>query len=430
MKKQILFLAIFTLAVFLAGTMNVAAQNNSHYDVSGNYLQYLDAAPNCITPIPLTGCADDALHPIQGKNYTYTVNTTSASDDVRWFVVNNVDLTNANDSLIETNNKILASNDVRIDPADGSGTFIYSLGTNNAYNDDPIGSDGIGISNTTGVAHSIDIAWKFFSGLTPDQEVLLVGIVTDDAGCTNNIAVYRIIPKPAFTLDVATLRQNGDSIAGPSDAAYSECVSPIENAVYVAGGNTTPGGTLTVDYGENWIYFIVNGANYFDSWMPNFQITYAGLTQPTIEADWAYAADAAAGTYWNQIVNFANTTPETTPVIAGGSGASAGTVGAGELPVAGGECIVVRVRLDWGNIEHDDATGTVTFAVDGIAYDGVGTGATLFDDTAFGDLTYTDCTVDGFGTQDVLEYDITPRPEIENATAAPVNTETKVGDEN
>ena len=450
MKKQILILILFVAAI-VAGTSNAFGQND-HYASDGHtYLNYLDAAPSCITPRQLTNCLDvDEIHPVQGEPYKYIVNTTDASDDVRWFVINNYDLTSATpvDSLVNSNHEILASTDNRIDPGDGTGDFIYKV-TNLAtdYNINPA-MDGTGVTNTTGTEHAIEITWKYFSGLTTANEVvLLVAVVTGDDACTDNIIVYRIIPIPAFTLDVATLEQAGDSVAGPDDATnFAECVSPIESAVYdpnmtPTDPNVTPGDSLIVDYGENWVYFIVNGANYIDSWRPNFRITYTGAASPVISADWAYAADANTNTGWVSIVNFADATPEDIAVNAigldasGNPNAGPGAMGDGMVPQPGGECIVVRVRLDWGTqIEHDDGIGTVVFEVDGVQYDGDGVDVSdLYDNsTVYGDKHYADCTVDNFGGtgHDYIEYDITPRPEIEDAITDPVDTEAKSGDEN
>ena len=411
MKKQILFLAIFTLAVFLAGTTKLFAQAPP----AKPYQVVPDNAPTCLIPKPLSNCTTvDALHPVQGVLYTYTVTTTNATDDVRWFVVNNDDLV-APDSLISALGGVLPSTNTNIDPGTGAGDYILNLGTNNTYNANPVDGDG------TGTNKSIDIAWKYFDGMQPN-EVLLVAYVEGDDGCTNNIAVYRIIPEPAFTIDIAVLNDNGDSIAAPGTTVAEECVSPIESAVYASANNTTPNGNLTVDYGENWVFFIVNGANYIDSWLPEFVISYTGGTAPAMTAQWAYRADAnnAAAT-WNTIDVATGLT--TVPVIAGGT---ANSVGGGAVPAAGGECIVVRVRMDWGTtIEHDQANGVLTFAANGIAYDGVGTAQADFysDRTNFEDLHHADCAIDGF-TNDRVTYNITPRPQVEAGT--PVQ-ETKTG---
>ena len=395
MKKQILILTFF-IAAILAGNSNSFGQVGP----AKNYDVVLDVVPGIITPHTLAGCTASELTPVQGEVYTYTVNTTNATDDVRWFVYND-GLMTAPDSLVSALGGILPSTYSGIDPADGSGDYILNLGTtNNTYNANPVADDG------SGSDHSIQIAWKYFDGHLPN-EVLLVAYVEDDAGCANNIAVYRIIPQPAFTIDVAVLSQAGDSINDPQSGTISdECVSPIESAVYVGADDITPNGTLTVDYGENWVYFVVNGANYIDSWLPRFQISYDGGYN-ALEASWAYASDAddAAAT-WNAID--ISGAWGTVPVIAGGVSNS---VGGGAVPAAGGEQIVVRVRVDYGTgNEHDDSASAIHFAVDGIAYDGVGTSATSldnFDNTAFGDLHYTDCAVDDFDN-DKLDYNILP----------------------
>ena len=461
MKKQILILILFVAAI-VAGTSSAFGQN-PHYDTDGStYLTVLDNVPSCISPRALQNCTDvDELHPVQGQSYTYIVNTTDKSDDVRWFVVNNFDLIDDGQKLIDNNHQILPRTDDDIDPGDGNGSYILSVtDLATTYNLDPVGGDPAsytGITSDGTVAHSITIRWKYFSGLTSANEaILLVAVATDASGCTDNISVYRIIPEPSFTLDVATLTQNGDSIAGPDDDAYAECVSPIESAVYnpsLAGGideNITPGDSLIVDYGENWVYFIVNGANYIDSWLPNFFIEYKDIngavitSYNAIEASWAYSTDAAANTNWNTISKWSDSTQatgyETIPVVAygvdgtGARNASPSTVGAGTVPEAGGECIVVRIRVDWGTqYEHDDAIRTISFEVDGRQYDGTGTtAADGYENDLYGDKHYNTCDVDHFGGSghDYIEYDITPRPEVANAiTTTGVDIEIKTGEE-
>ncbi len=406
MKKQFLFLILFVAAI-VAGTSNAFGQSNPYQTVPTN-------VPTCLTPTPLSGCTTvDELHPVQGEVYTYSVVTTAATDDVRWFVVNNADLKDGTiggqvDSLINSNNNVLPVGASYIDPGDGSGSYILNLGTtHNTYNQAPASSDG------TGTDASIEIAWKYFDGFQPN-EILLVAYVEGDDGCSNNIAVYRIIPEPAFTIDIAVLDDNGDSIASPTEGTASECVSPIEFATYNSIDNVSPNGTLTVDYGENWVFFIVNGANYKDSWLPSFQISY-DQGYNALEASWTYLGDANnASATWTAISDLTGATAETVPVIAGGSGNSAGD---GAVPAAGGECIVVRVRIDYGTAnEHDQADGTLSFAVTGTAYDNVGSSvADWYDDSAFDDLHYANCTADGF-TNDHVDVTITPRPQVEEGT--------------
>ena len=408
MKKQILFLAMFTLALIFAGTTTGFGQAKPYQTVP-------TSTPVCLTPTPFAAgfCTADELHPVQGTPYTYTITTTAATDVVRWFVVNNNDLV-APDSLISSVGGVLPVGNANIDPGTGAGEYLLNVTTIADYNN-PV------VNNV-----SIELSWKYFDGIT--DQVILVAYVDDGAGCTNNIAVYRIIPQPAFTIDIASVTEGGLLPAGPGDTPNEECVSPIESAIY-AGGTTTPLGTLTVDYGENWAFFVVNGANYIDSWMPEFQISY-DETAPTAEASWAYLADATSATTanWHTLTGaLGGTWTSADPVIAGASTASPGIVGAGVVPDAAGECIVVRVRLDWGTgIEHDQSDGTLTVAVNGVAYDGVG--ADFFDDaTTFEDLHYADCAADSF-TNDVVNYVITPRPQVEDAAGGPAAIEQKTGD--
>ncbi len=408
---------MFTLALIFAGTNAFGQQA---------YDSIPDKVPTNLIPSLMAGCTATELHPVQGEVYTYTVVTTPQSD-IRWFVINNADLKDPSiggglDSIVGFNG-VLPSGDAYIDPSDGTGDYIYGDGTT------PIpGYDTDGTQDANGEMHTIDIAWKYFDGMQPN-EVLLVAYATDSVGCTNNIAVYRIIPQPAFTIDIAVLSQLGDSIAGPLDPITGECVSPIESAIYASIDNESPNGTLTVDYGENWVYYIVNGANYLDSWMPEFQIGYADGTAPVVTASWAYLTDATSTTFtdWNVLSGaVGGTWTSADPVIANAVASTAGTtgyeVGDGRVPAAGGEAIVVRVRLDWGTlIEHDQAVGTLTFAANGIAYDGVaGVPNDFFDDTAFEDLKNngtvgTDCEPDGFDN-DVVDYQITKRPKVEAGT--------------
>ncbi|WP_163325604.1 hypothetical protein [Draconibacterium mangrovi] len=448
MKKQILILTVFVAAILVG--MNSYGQTNAHYDgTAGNgYLQYLDKVPDCIAPTPLSNCdLVDELHPNPGVEYTYIVNTTNATDDVRWFVVNNFDLIDDSQQLVDNNNQILPRTDDDIDPGDGNGSYILSvIDRATTYNLDADGATTAGITSDGTIAHSITMSWKYFSGLTTANEaILLVAYVESEDRCNDNIVVYRIIPQPAFTLDVAVLSQSGDSVADrTSTEPYFECVSPIESAIYNPGTGTigpdiTPGDSLIVDYGENWVYFMVTAANYVDSWLPNFFIEYnsGGNDYEALVAEWAYAADAAAGTGWNTISNWADSTQatgyESTAVIAAASAAAAGTIGAGAIPTGGHDCIVVRVRLDWGTqYEHDDAVRSIHFEVDGLAYDGAGTtAADGYENPVLGDLHDGDCTIDRFGglTHDGILYNITPRPEVENAVGGAVDTELKTGDE-
>ncbi|WP_319500087.1 hypothetical protein [uncultured Draconibacterium sp.] len=345
MKKQILFLTVF-VAALLAGM-------NSY----GQYVNSMTGAPTCTPAVPLSCLSDaDELHPLPGEVYTYTITTDPATvGDVHWFVTDESDIITS--ATLGT--PVLQPNRDVVD-----GDYIL---TASAHYDTP------------GASKTIDISWKTFD---TSNEVLLVAYVEGAAGCSDNVEVYRIEPSFSFTLDVAGLLDAGGLGA-------EECISPVESAVY-------DGTNLTMDYGENWVFFSVNAANFVDSWEPTFSAVAAnGSTIGTIE--WAYPTDAQANTNWNV------------------SGTPVDAVVAGGAVGAGGECIVVRVQVDHGSVEHNNTTAAevVTLSIDGVMYDpatdGYGNAALAdLDEPASSGACVNDVT-------DVATYTLTPRPALVDA---------------
>lgn len=392
--------------------------------VPNPYIKQLSTAlQNCLPPTVLDeDCAGavDALHPQPGQPYNYYVETTNTTDDIHWFVVNYAEMTTAGDSLVEILNNMT---DARTYIDDGSGDDPYILDSETGvYNILP--AAGTGGNNQA----SVEITWKSFSGLRADDEViLLVAYVMDDAGCTDNIEVFRIVPQFNFTLDMNPLAADGSLIDTLNQRA-SDCVSPIESADYVPISDVVGEGTLTVDYGENWVYFVVTAANFTHSWMPEFQLNYTG-TAEALEVWWTYQSTSnstddddwvqmseASGIYTSSTpVMHTNTDLTTTP---NAIGADDGT----------GECIVVRVRVDHGTTnENADATQTVTLAVDGVMFDSnAADAASEYTNHDFDDISQEACVAEEF--DDYGEYDLTPRPEISNdATNGPEPFEIKTG---
>lgn len=354
MKKQILFLAFLLVAVF-SGMKNTYAQTYTNYLTAANAAAIQCAA---VTPLPCIAVADP-LHPIPGQSYTYTVNVAPApaGTTIHWFVTDNPNVIAA------------AALTTDIDVEDGD----YVLAAGAEYN---VPANG---------TNTIQISWKSFNATT--HEVLLVTFVTDAAGCTNNIEVYRIEPTFSFTLDIAALADNGAFGA-------SECVSPVESATYTGGTD------LTMNYGENWIFFSVNAANFVDSWLPSFQTNYTGAgTVGTVE--WAYPADALANTAWHAA---------TVPVAARDA---SGAVG------AAGECIVLRVQIDHADDEIIAAT-VLTMGVNGTMFDPAAATGAEYANAAFDDLgpdgTDGDNLCDQVDFDDEIDYTITPRPAVTTAT--------------
>lgn len=339
MKKQIFILTVFVLAM-------IAEMNKSY----GQELNYLEGAPQCTQAVELN-CASsaDELHPLPGKTYTYSITTSPSVESIHWFVTDVADV-------------ILARTLTSTRDGNPNGSYIQQA-TAGVY-DVP--------ANTTA---SIDISWNSFDGAS--NQVLLVAYVKGIAGCSDNIEVWRIEPSFAFTLDIAALLNSGQF-------GDEECVSPVESAQY-------DGTNLTMDYGENWVFFSVNAANFIDSWMPELTATGPAGTG-TVE--WAYPADAQADANWH---------PTTVPVEDQNGSGEVGT---------DGECIVVRVLIDHGNNPIQGTDETVTLQVNGIMYD---VGADNYTNQDLRDLDEgsPNCVND---VTDEATYTLKARPEITDTT--------------
>lgn len=371
MKKQILFLAVFVLAIFLAGT-------KSYGQVT--YSKNLTGAPACAVAQPLSCATEDELHPLPGKKYTYSVNVNGGvppvGTKIEWFVTDQSAIISTpatpGQPVLQTTRDL------------AGGKYVLTAST--PYNDP---------NNTS---PSVEISWKSFDAIT--NKVILVAYVTDKDGCTNNVEVYRIEPSFAFTLDIMALLDNGT-------AGSTECVSPVESASY-------DGTNVTIDYGENWVFYSVNAANFVDSWMPSFSVvnyTGGGGTGavPVADIQWAYPADAQANTAWH---------PVTDKVQAQIAGGAVGAVG---------ECIVVRVRIDHATNENDAANSVLTFGVDGVMFDPAALPAAAYTNPALKDLDNIATAPCTNTVTDQADYTLTPRPAVTTLSPAlPLNFEPKV----
>lgn len=402
MKKQILILILFVAAI-VAGTSNSYGQLPTVPTYDNALSVSLDS---CLSPTILS-CWDSvsALHPAPGVEYTYSITSDdyagSGSETVHWFVIENSDLGTINPSAdIST----LSTNGV-IDPADGS---EYLLTASGSY-DVP-----------TQTSDSVTLSWNYFDGTT--NIVLLVAYVEDAVNCTNNMEVYRIMPEFNFTLDIAAIDQDDNTFYRDTAAPAEECVSPIESAYYTPGADVGDG-TLTVDYGENYVYFIVNAANFVGGWQPTFSFDYDGTGGQAVitDAAWTYYGSETSTTAsdWNPIT--VSSGASSAPVIAGGASASINDLNSVN---AGGECIIVRAHLDYGtDYENVDLT-RVTVTVDGIMYDAANDNYTNNALADYGPDTNSDGTCDQVTGDDISYYNITPRPDVNELDPTPFEQKT------
>jgi hypothetical protein len=364
MKKQILIFAMFTLALIFAGT------NMSFGQVV--YHDFVEGTPLCTPAIALPAtCATASghLNPTPGQIYNYSITTSpELVSNVLWFV------TDA--SAVITAGGLTGTRD----PGDGTGDYIL-LAEAAVYN------------VTTNTTKDIDISWQWFDGTA--NEVLLVAYVKGASGCSDNLEVWRIEPTFSFTLDVAALLDNGTF-------GDEECVSPVESATY-------NGTSLVMDYGENWVFFSVNAANFAHSWMPEIGAVITGTS--TIGAvQWAYPDQAVLNDGAGNATGTWNAT--TIPILASAA-ATGGVVG------GAGECIVVRVEIQHDNNPTPLAANTeiVTLSIDGIMYDAANL---IYTNSLLADVDVdpddpNSCVQD---YTDTADYTLLARPEITSTTPA------------
>jgi hypothetical protein len=363
MKKQllILFLALFAIGL------------------SSSYGQ------DCPLPRPVdvTCLTSDALHPVAGTPYDYTITvpTPPGTREFTWFVTQEQNFIAA--GILTPNREIV-----------GPSALIAATGS--GYNDP-----------ATGTA-TVNITWKAFV-YDPSAPVFVVIHVknaasTPDLCVTNNMKVYKIEPQIAFTLDIANVTKVG--VTQDYEDTIARCLHDVVSATYSA--TPAPDGSVIYDFGADTLYYVVTAANYTISWLPATQL--AGLdaneTIDKVEWDTSFAFNApvamnlAAGTYTS-----------VSPAVVRNAANAVGPEG---------ECIWIRVIIDHsipGVKTYEGLTDeTITLAVDGTT--------NLASPTPVGDMHYssTEPVANALcGLPDGFQFDLAvqklkPRPDIQDAT--------------
>lgn len=301
MKKQILFIAFFTLALMFAGTNNVLGQA-----VAGS------------APKPLL-CANSAINPIAGVPYDYTA--AFNPDGGTAFIY-------------ATTSTSLVTGSARAATVATSGGAIVSVGTNYATN---ITTSG----NTTA-----NIIWNSagLAAVTPTTPLLVVAEYTATSpNCANDLKVWNIIPKNAFTIDIRSMEKDGTNPAAYG-AKTQQCSDDIESATF----NTTSV-SMNMDYGDQTLYFEVIAANFTGSFTPSFQID--GL-----------AAGQSAAIFWGVSAATATTS---LGAIANSTPVNGTAVSTALTNTSAGVSIYVKVVIQ--NDKYANSVGqTITLAVDAV----------------------------------------------------------------
>lgn len=297
--------------------------------------------------ISITCLSNDALHPVPGTPYTYSVNIPALTGEktFKW--------------IVTQEQTFLTDGALNLTNAESAGGMHIALA-------------GTELNSTTnaGVGETTDITWKSFIH-DPAKPVFVVIYVENTDGCTTqNIKVFQIEPRQAFTLDIANLKADG-TVSAYGDQLES-CVANIASAKY----DPTATDGIFYDYGTDYSFFLVNAAGFTGSWQPDFQLTGISGTQRAT-TEWAYA-DAPG--IWNSA---------STPVdVKAASGTADAT----------GECIVVRVTIKHNSEEVLTALN-ISLAVDGTS-------------NSMPDIHHSDCTADGF-SNDVAVHVLKPRPAVQ-----------------
>lgn len=361
MKKQILFLVV---ALFAIG-------------VSKSYGQITP------TPVDITCLPNDALHPIPGKPYDYTVivpdpvgtgSTAWTAKTYTWFVTQETAFIRLGTNGLPVIKYTTAATD-NAEPETGS-DLMFMDATNQAFYADP----------TNGSA-TIKITWKSFN-YDPTKPIFVVINVDGDNGiCTNinNLKVFKIEPKFAFTLDIDNLTKLGVS-ATPTVFGdnLDNCISPIMSAVYKPGAATTDQGTVEYDFGADTLYYEVIAANWFDRWELSVRLAGLAATQ-TSKIDWAYTPTGVGA----RPINFKTAIPTAdwfavAPVSSGNGDFTSTTLVAPQTVGATavdekGESIIIRLVVDHGTDYEGIVDEPITLAVDGILYHAAAATPTVFD---------------------------------------------------
>ena len=386
MKKQILFLAFFTLAVF-AGTNTAWGQDPLNPGVTGG------ATPN---PIDVIDCETNALplHPVPGVPFTYTMTNGTGATSANWTWYATKD-----PNFISAGTPPVLNLATQLTVASGA---LIATGMSANYGVDNRGGTNAAENSVTINWSAATLAGTDYQGLPgPGTPTFVVGYSEGLAGCTDNLQVFELNPMPNFTIDIAAIDATGTTLDW-DDNSVEQCVDEVQSAIY-------SGGTITVDYGLNTIYYEVAARNFVDDFAPSFMIM-GGLNSDqtatiSIYASYADASNPASTPLWTSaaigVAGMNTLIPTNTDFTAT------------NLPdIAVGVSFFVKVVID-NNTEESLANNPFILAVD--AYDNTNAGAYQAGISNW-DMESEDCAPSPDVDDDQVDRStitITPRPTMQ-----------------
>jgi hypothetical protein len=395
MKKQILFVAMFTLAIIFAGTDNVFGQALLPGITS-------PTKPLPLQPIPPIICATSAtaLNPVPGVPFTYAMTNAAGEPSVNWTWYATKDqnfisvVPPASPVLnIATQLTVAAS---ELLPGTSAGYGVDNRGTGTTGT--PTGSASVTINWSSAVL----AATSYHGAVAPGTPTFVVGYSENSAYCTDNLQVFEINPQPNFTIDIAAIDAAGATLDWGIDTE-ERCVDRVQSAVY-----DPVNFDLNMDYGTNTIYYEVAAANFVTNFAPQFRVLGGLNTTQTavisIYDSYANASAAAGVPIWT------SATIAATDVNATNYRVNLPLTATNIPDVATGVSFYVKVVID-NNTEESLADNPFILAVD--AQDNVKADGTA-NTTSIWDMEDADCPTlaDAADQVDQSTITITPRPTL------------------
>ena len=211
-------------------------------------------------PQPVS-CVNDPLHPIAGKPYDYSAILNPTGGTTYWYATKSTTFVTAG-----------VKNAVEI-PADG--VTIMSGATN--YRTLGASAASPNVTNVTWTSAGI-------KGIDATTNPLFMVLEYKGPTCSNNMKVYQILPKNAFTVDILNLK-NTDKTPLAYGANDAQCYADIASAKFVSPN-------MVYDYGVNKLYYEVVAANFTKAFTPSFKLTglktgQSALVELTIDKTFA-----------------------------------------------------------------------------------------------------------------------------------------------
>ncbi len=391
MKKQILFLAFFVLAV-------LASTTSSFGQLLPGVTNPTNPTPQPLNPLSCIATSEP-LHPFAGVPYTYSLDGTAGEEHAAsytWWATQDPQFITGPVTVPAMTNTNFSG---RLDIPD-----LVAKGA--TYGTTTAAATGNSVSITWSSGMLAKTKYQATAADAPKKSTFVVGYAEGE-NCADNIQVFEIAPLPNFTIDIAAINPTDDKTLSWDDNSTAKlCVDVVQKAEYNAGSHE-----IDMDYGTNTFYFEVAAANFVTDWTPSFSIT-SGLvsTQTAVLAMYPSLNDAKNGTNiigaasGDLAVGDMSTTPGT---FSWAPGTHLTATNAAD--VATGVSVFVKVVVT-NNTEESLTSNPFALAVD--ARDDTETGIWDMEDEDCGG----DPALDKPDDVDFATITVLPRPQLDDAT--------------